>query len=1164
MKAKSQAYSFVFTWKSWLLLLLTFLTRFNTGYAQAYTESFNDITTLGGSGWFIQNNSTPVGSINWFQGTATTATPTPGPFNAYAGNANAYIGVNFNSTGSTGTISNWLITPNRTLRNGDVFTFYTRKPTIGGGQTDYPDRLEVRMSTNGASTNVGGNATQLGDFTTLLLSVNPTLVAGGYPQTWTQYTITISGLPAPTSGRIAFRYFVTGAGSLGTSSDYIGIDEVNYTPYVCPTLTVSPSSMPGGKAGEAYSQTMSQTGALGTPSYAITAGALPPGITLSASGTVSGTPTATGTFNFTVTVSDASGCAVSGTLSITVICPSNPISFTAQDICSNAGIIQLNMATPAGGTYSGTGVTGLEFDPAAGTQTVTYDYTDPYGCAYNSNATFTVADVGTSHATPASQSICSGAPITTVVLTNPVPGAIFNWTRDNTVAVTGMAASGTGDITGALVNTTASPVTVTFTITSTVNGCTTDPVTVTVEVKNEALVTAPTTLSQIICSGSNINTIALAGSAGVTAFNWTRDNTTSVTGIAASGSGDISGTLTNTTHAPVSVTFTVTPVAGTCTGTPTDFTITVNPQPAVAVVSVPADGTYSGYGLLSFKVDFTEDVFLTPGGVPSIPVILNTGGTVQANYYSGIGSPSLIFHYTISPTDQDPDGISVGTNLNLNGAIMQSVHGCDIITTLNNIAPATGVKIHNPVAQTITFNGSALQAKTYGDPDFNPGAATSSALTITYTSSDPTVATIAGGQVHIVGAGTTTITASQAGDGDYLSATPVGHTLVVSAKNIAVVTEPKSKVYGSAEPALTYTHLPALIAGDTFTGSLSRVAGENTGVYAISQGTLELSSNYTISYTGDNFTVTEKTITVTAEAKSKVYGSADPAFTYTAFPALIAGDAFAGELGRAAGENAGSYAVTQNTLALNGNYLLNFSPADLVISKAVLIATAGDKTICPEGAVAPVPVSYTGFKNGDNVSSISSEPVVNIPSHTAAGNYPLTPSLGTATNYSFSYVSGQLTVLPAPSGNITQSEVGTGTYELIAPAGVSYAWSRGETTNAISVKASGNYFVTVTNQQGCSSNFNLQVNIQTITIPNTFSPNGDGINDYWTIPELANYPLAYVTVVNRDGQVVFESRNFTRWDGRNAGRELPAGVYFYRVNKTPGAAPVTGWLNLVK
>jgi hypothetical protein len=328
--------------------------------AQSFTENFDDITLLAGNGWVIQNNSTPVGALGWFQGTATNATPSPGPFDAWNGAPNAYIAANFNSTGSTGTISNWLVAPNRTLRNGDAFQFYTRKPTIGAGQTDYPDRLEVRLSTNGASTNVGTGATAVGDFTTLLLSINPTLVTNVYPQVWTQFTITISGLPAPTSGRMAFRYFVTGAGSLGTNSDYIGIDNTVYTPYVCPAFTVSPGSLSPAGWGEAYSQSLGQTGALGAPSFAITAGALPPGLTLSASGTIAGTPTALGTFNFTVTVFDASGCSGSQSYAITV----NPVAPSApQNVVAVAGDAQLDLSWDAPASNGG--------DPSPATYGVT-------------------------------------------------------------------------------------------------------------------------------------------------------------------------------------------------------------------------------------------------------------------------------------------------------------------------------------------------------------------------------------------------------------------------------------------------------------------------------------------------------------------------------------------------------------------------------------------------------------------------------------------------------------------------------------------------------------------------------------------------------------------------------------------------------------------------
>ena len=315
--------------------------------AQSFTENFDDITSLAGNGWVMTNASVAVGSTGWFQGNPVSA---GGPFDAYNGAANAYIGANYNNTGSVGTISNWLMQPNRTLRNGDVLTFYTRKVS----PDTYADRLEVRLSTNGASTNVGSGST-VGDYTTLLLSINPALILNIYPTTWTQYTITMSGLPAPTSGRMAFRYFVTNAGLNGTNSDYIGIDAVAYTPYVCPALTMSPSSLPNATWGQAYNQSLSQTGALGAPTYAVTAGALPPGLTLSASGAISGTPTATGTFNFTVTVSDNSGCSGSQAYSITIAAdvPSAPLNVSATPGDAQADVSWGAPASDGGDAISG-------------------------------------------------------------------------------------------------------------------------------------------------------------------------------------------------------------------------------------------------------------------------------------------------------------------------------------------------------------------------------------------------------------------------------------------------------------------------------------------------------------------------------------------------------------------------------------------------------------------------------------------------------------------------------------------------------------------------------------------------------------------------------------------------------------------------------------------
>jgi hypothetical protein len=206
------------------VLLSVFGFAGNLAKAQFIVENFDDITTLPASGWATRNNSQPLGSTGWFQGN-------PAVFPAQAGASNSYIGANFNNTTGTNTISNWLITPTTFLSNGNALRFWTRTPA----DNPFPDRLEVRLSTNGASTNVGTTATSVGDFTTLLLTINPTLTVGGYPENWTQYTINLSGLPPSGNcngfgieGRFAFRYFVTGGGPTGDNSNYVGIDTVNY------------------------------------------------------------------------------------------------------------------------------------------------------------------------------------------------------------------------------------------------------------------------------------------------------------------------------------------------------------------------------------------------------------------------------------------------------------------------------------------------------------------------------------------------------------------------------------------------------------------------------------------------------------------------------------------------------------------------------------------------------------------------------------------------------------------------------------------------------------------------------------------------------------------------------------------------------------------------
>ena len=88
---------------------------------------------------------------------------------------------------------------------------------------------------------------------------------------------------------------------------------------------------------------------------------------------------------------------------------------------------------------------------------------------------------------------------------------------------------------------------------------------------------------------------------------------------------------------------------------------------------------------------------------------------------------------------------------------------------------------------------------------------------------------------------------------------------------------------------------------------------------------------------------------------------------------------------------------------------------------------------------------------------------------------------------------------------------------------------------------------------------------KTLHIPNSFSPNGDGINDFWMIKNIASYPQAEVKIFNRHGALIFTvSKNFIKWDGTINGNPVPAGTYYYMINLTENQPVISGWLGIFR
>ncbi|MDH5851922.1 MBG domain-containing protein [Pseudomonas aeruginosa] len=207
-----------------------------------------------------------------------------------------------------------------------------------------------------------------------------------------------------------------------------------------------------------------------------------------------------------------------------------------------------------------------------------------------------------------------------------------------------------------------------------------------------------------------------------------------------------------------------------------------------------------------------------------------------------------------------------------------------------------------------------------------------------------------------------------------------GNNLTITKALLNVIADAKTKVYGDADPALTY-QVSGLKNGDTAGavlngGSLSRVAGENVGVYGINQGGLGLvSANYDLSYQGNNLTITKALLNVIADAKTKVYGDADPALTYQV-SGLKNGDTAGavlngGSLSRVAGENVGVYGINQGGLGLvSANYDLSYQGNNLTITKALLNVIADGKTKVYGDADPSLTYQVSGLKNGDSAGSI--------------------------------------------------------------------------------------------------------------------------------------------------------------------------------------------------
>ena len=467
-----------------------------------------------------------------------------------------------------------------------------------------------------------------------------------------------------------------------------------------------------------------------------------------------------------------------------------------------------------------------------------------------------------------------------------------------------------------------------------------------------------------------------------------------------------------------------------------------------------------------------------------------------------------------------------------------------------------------------------------------------------------------------------TITPSGATDSNY-SISFVTSTFTITPAGLTVTADAGlSKVYGTVDPTLTY-----MISGfqgvDTEADldtpvMIARVAGEDVGVYTITPSGAS-DSNYSISFVTSTFEITPASLTVTADAGfSKVYGTTDPIFTYM-ITGFIGVDNEASldtpvSISRAGGEDVGQYTITPSGAA-DINYNISFVTSTFEITQAALLVTADSGLSKVYGNNDPT-LTYmiTGFVNGDTEANLDT-PVTNTRAvGEDVGTYTITPSGAADINYSISFVESTFEITPADliiiglvgknkvydettvatttgtailSGIVSNDDVTLGgspvfTFESPEPGILIMITTTGYT---ITGSDSGNYTLTqptlyadITNpDEDCDgdgivdsqdSDFSTCASAIRNTTRYGFSPNGDGINDVWTIEKILAYPNNVVKVFNRSGKLVFEQRSYQNdWNGESNqlsgnsnGYKLPVGPYIFMLDLGDGNAFVRGWL----
>jgi gliding motility-associated-like protein len=432
---------------------------------------------------------------------------------------------------------------------------------------------------------------------------------------------------------------------------------------------------------------------------------------------------------------------------------------------------------------------------------------------------------------------------------------------------------------------------------------------------------------------------------------------------------------------------------------------------------------------------------------------------------------------------------------------------------------------------------------------------------------------------------------------------------VVQPKVLTIRAVNATKIYGDANPSLGFSY-SGLVDGDTEIDqapsiSTSATAASGVGTYRITiMGGSD--PNYTLTRVEGVLEVTPASLSVTVNAASKIYGQADPVYTFS-LQGLKGSDKEAilrGTLSREAGEEPGTYRIGSGTLSAGGNYTVSVIGANLQILKARALSVAELGLITTEWskeAALPATVNVLTTDGQDfRVEVKWDKSTLNL---FARGIYSLTgtPVLPAGIeNPDQVLAKGKVLVLPKEvplSFTLNNSNFAGSTITFFIPVGDFVVNDPVDSIHVVSLLGDGydnKYFeiksnilfwssadraagktsfsivVRVTDRDGNTLDKFFTINrtrldFSSLVITNAFTPNGDGVNDGWGVNDLRFYEGVRISVYDRGGSRLFYTENpDVRWDGTYNGKEMPVASYFWTIEVIETGETRRGMLNLLR